>query len=133
MLRVSISSDDLPTILRDRFYHPCPYIMMRMHTLALHHAGESAARIAVLLDRNPKTIRDCLHAYRDGGLPAVYQYEKYKRESEREEHSDAIIAELTLHPPQSVKEAGFVIERLTGIPRSLTQVREFLKKKALSV
>jgi transposase len=133
MLRVTISSDDLPTILRDRFYHPHPSIMMRMHTLALHHAGESAARIAVLLDRNPKTIRVCLHAYRDGGLQAVYQYEKHKHESELEAHSDVIVEELTKHPPQSINEAGAVIERLTGERRSPTQVREFIKKKSLSV
>jgi transposase len=133
MLRVSIFSDDLPTIHRDRFYHPRPHIMIRMHTLALHHAGESAARIAVLLDRNPKTIRACLHAYRDGGLQAVYKYEKHKHESELEKQSDLIVEELTKHPPQSVKEAGAVIERLTGESRSLTQIGEFLKKKSLRI
>jgi DNA-binding NarL/FixJ family response regulator len=42
-----------------------------MHILALHHEGESAARIAQLLHRNPKTIRACLPTYRDGGLQAV--------------------------------------------------------------
>ena len=71
MLRVSISAADLATIHHERFYHPQPYIMMRMHTLALHHKGESAARIAFLLDRNPKTIRACLKAYQDGGLQAA--------------------------------------------------------------
>jgi hypothetical protein len=57
MLRVSISPEDLSTIHHDRFYHPQPYIMMRMHILALHHAGENAARIAVLLNRNRKTTQ----------------------------------------------------------------------------
>ena len=60
MLRVSIFPDDLATILHDRFYHPQPHIMMRMHALALHHAGENATRIAVLLNRNRKTIQSCL-------------------------------------------------------------------------
>ena len=45
-VRVPISLDDLPIIQRERYYHPQPHIMMRMHTLALHHEGESAARIA---------------------------------------------------------------------------------------
>jgi transposase len=133
MLRVSISSEDIKIIHRDRFYHPQPYIMMRMHTLALHHAGENAARIAVLLDRNPKTIRACLTTYREDGLQAVYRYEKHKHECELAAHSDSIEEELDKHPPQSTNEASARIEKLTGIKRSLTQVRAFLKKKAISV
>jgi transposase len=133
MLRVSIRPDDLATILHDRFYHPQPYIMMRMHTLALHHEGESAARIAQLLHRNPKTIRVCLQTYRDGGLEAVYQYEKHKKESELDAYGDLIENELEKHPAQSYNEASARIEKLTGIKRSLTQVRTFLKKKDLSV
>ena len=133
MLRVSISAADLSTIHHERFYHPQPYIMMRMHTLALHHKGESAARIAILLDRNPKTIRACLKAYQDGGLQAVYQYEKHKHESEFDAHADSIEKELDKHPPHSANEASARIEKLPGIKRSLTQMRVFLKKKAISV
>jgi len=133
MLRVSISAADLSTIHHERFYHPQPYIMMRMHTLALHHKGESAARIAILLDRNPKTIRACLKAYQDGGLQAVYQYEKHKHACELDAHADSIEKELDKHPPQSANEASARIEKLTGIKRSLTQIRVFLKKKAISV
>jgi transposase len=133
MLRVSISPDDLATIQHDRFYHPHPYIMMRMHTLALHHAGESAARIAVLLDRNPKTIRVCLKTYQDGGLQAVYQYEKHKHECKLNAHADLIEKELEQCPPQSINESGAIIARLTGIKRSPTQIRAFLKKRGISV
>ncbi|MDR1491435.1 MAG: hypothetical protein LBT05_01745, partial [Planctomycetaceae bacterium] len=60
MLQVAIFVEDIPTIQRDRFYHPHPHMMMRLHVLSLHHKGESAARIAPLLDRDPRTIRDCL-------------------------------------------------------------------------
>ena len=31
MLRISILEEDIPTIQRDRFYHPQPHIMKRMH------------------------------------------------------------------------------------------------------
>jgi transposase len=133
MLRVSISPGDLSTIHHDRFYHPHPYIMVRMHILALHHEGESAARIAQLLHRNPKTIRTCLKTYQDGGLQAIYQYEKHKHASELDAHGDLIEKELEKYPPQSANEAGATIERLTGIQRSPTQIRAFLKKRAISV
>jgi len=133
MLRIPILAEDIPTIQHDRFYHPQPHIMMRMHTLALHHQGESASRIAQLLDRDPRTIRDCLKKYRDGGLKAVYEYEKHKNESELESHGELIEKELEKRPPQSAKEAGAIIEQLTGIKRSPTQVREFLKKRKSGV
>ena len=129
MLPVTILSEDISTIQRERYSHPQPHIMMRMHTLALHHEGESAARIARLLNRDPRTIRDCLKKYRDGGLKAVYEYEKHKRESELEAYSGLIEQELEKRPPQSATEAGAIIEELTGIKRSPTQVREFLKKR----
>jgi predicted transcriptional regulator len=129
MLRVLICPEDLAIIHRDRFYHPQPYIMMRMHALALHHAGESAARIATLLDRDPKTIRACLKTYRDKGLQAVYQYEKHKKECELDAHSTSIEEEFVKCPPQSSNEAGAKIEKLTGIKRCPTQVRAFLKKR----
>ena len=133
MLRFSILAEDIGTIQHDRFYHPQPHIMMRMHVLALHHKGESAPRIAELLDRDPKTIRTCLKKYRDDGLQAVYEYDKHKHESELEPHGELIENELAKRPPQSAKEAGAAIEQLTGIKRSPTQVREFLKKRKSGV
>ena len=133
MLRIPILAEDIPTIQHDRFYHPQPHIMMRMHTLALHHQGESVPRIAQLLDRDPKTIRACLKKYRDGGLKAVYEYEKHKKESTLEPHGELIEKELEKRPPQSAKEAGAIIEQLTGIKRSPTQVRDFLKKRKSGV
>jgi transposase len=133
MLQISILAEDLSTIQRDRYYHPQPHIMMRMHTLALHHQGESAARIAQLLDRDPRTIRDCLRTYRDGGLKAVYKYEKHKHECKLMAHGELIEKELEQRPPQSAKEAGAMIEKLTGIKRSETQIREFLKKRKSAV
>jgi transposase len=133
MLRVPISPDDISVIQRDRYYHPQPHIMMRMHTLALHHAGENAPSIAKLLGRDPRTIRTCLTTYRDGGLSAVYEYEKHKKECELDGYSELIEQELEKHPPHSLNEAGAIIERLTEIKRSPTQIRVFLEKKGFVV
>jgi transposase len=133
MLRVPLLSEDLDTIQRDRYYHPQPHIMMRMHTLALHHGGLSAEQIAPLLNRDARTIRTCLKTYRDGGLSAVYEYNKHKPECELDAHSELIENEFEQRPPQSINEASDRIEKLTGIKRSLTQIAAFLKKKASSV
>ena len=54
-------------------------------------------------------------------------------ESALEAHASLIEQELEKHPPQSSHEAGALIEKLTGIKRSPTQVRAFLKKRRLNV
>lgn len=131
MLKIEILPEDLFIIQRDRYYHPQPHIMIRMNILALHHQGENATRIGELLGRDPRTVRACLTAYQTGGLNAVYHYDKYKPESELEKFSILIEDELAKNPPQSAKEAGARIEELTGIKRSETQIREFLKKKGI--
>jgi transposase len=86
-----------------------------------------------LLGRDPRTIRTCLKTYRDGGLKAVDEYEKHKRECELVAHGELIEKELAKRPPQSAKEAGAIIEQLTGVKRSPTQIREFLKKRKSGV
>ena len=60
---------------------------------------------------------------------AVYEYTKHKHECELDAYGDLIETELAKRPPQSAKEAGAVIEELTCIKRSPTQIREFLKKR----
>jgi hypothetical protein len=44
------------------------------------------------------------------------------------ENRELIIAHLETQPPGSLKEAQARIEELTGINRSLPQIRAFLKK-----
>jgi transposase len=100
-----------------------------MHILALHHAGENSTRIAEMLDLNRKTTQALLKAYRDGGLSAVYEYKKHKRECALDAHSELLEKEFEQHPPQSINEASDRLETLTGIKRSPTQVRAFLKKR----
>ncbi len=129
MIRIDISPEDLAIINRERFYHPQPHIMIRMHVLALHAKGENATRIAELLGLNRKTAQSCLHSYEKHGLDGIYRYEKHVPTSELEGFSKLIEDELAKNPPKSLNEANANIEKLTGIKRSLTQVRKFLKKR----
>ena len=129
MLRIPINPEDIVIVERERYYHPQPHIMIRMHILALHHHGEIVTRIAQLVGRTRRTVSDCLKAYRDGGLQAVYEYEKHKRECALDAHSELIEKEFEQRPPQSIKEARVRIAELTNITRGMTQVTEFIKKR----
>jgi hypothetical protein len=52
----------------------------------------------------------------------------YRPQGELMIHITSLEAYFQAHPPASIKEAQSEIEALTGIRRSETQVREFLKK-----
>ncbi len=52
----------------------------------------------------------------------------YRPESELNAHIVSLEAHLKTNPPATIKEAQHEIEALTGVRRSETQVREFLKK-----
>ena len=53
-------------------------------------------------------------------------------ESALQEHYPSLEAYFRAHPPATITEAQGKIEALTGIKRSETQVREFLKKNSIS-
>ncbi len=52
----------------------------------------------------------------------------YRPESALQSHSASLEDYFRANPPASIKEAQSEIEALTGIQRSESQVREFLKK-----
>jgi hypothetical protein len=49
-----------------------------------------------------------------------------------DENRDIIIANLEAQPPGTLKEAQARIQEITGIKRSLPQIRAFLKKTPLA-
>ncbi|BDA72027.1 hypothetical protein CAL7716_061930 [Calothrix sp. PCC 7716] len=53
------------------------------------------------------------------------------RPSELNQYSNILIEYLKEHPPSTVAEASDAIEKITGIKRSPTQVRDFLKREGL--
>ncbi len=50
-------------------------------------------------------------------------------QSELVAHQETIAAYFLAHPPASINEAGDAIRKLTGLSRSPTQVRLFLREK----
>lgn len=66
--------------------------------------------------------------YQAGGLEKLKELNFYQPVSELEAHRDGLKAEFEARLPQSVDEAVERIEKLTGIRRSPTQVRQFLKR-----
>ena len=64
-------------------------------------------------------------------MEALKQLNFYRPQSLLSEQREIIEAPLRAHPPHPINEAISVIEALTGIRRSPTQIRVFLKRLGL--
>jgi transposase len=121
---------DRDAIHHDRFHHPHPRVQLKMEVLWLKSQGISHTRIAHLTRLGRRTVQRYLDEYLQGGLDRVRTVPFHKPQSVLERHADTLEAYFLENPPRSTAEAQAAIERLTGIRRGLTQVRQFLKKRS---
>jgi len=117
----------------ERYHHPVPLVQRRMEALWLKSHGLPHAQIAELVGVSENTVRDYFGLYAAGGVEKLKELNWYQPGSVLDEQITSLEAYFREHPPASVKEAQSKIEGLTGIPRSETQVREFLKKNSVCV
>jgi transposase len=114
-------------IQRDRFYHVDPLVQRRMEVLLLKANGQPHAMIAKMADVSRATVQRVLDLYEEGGLAAVRTFHWKPPVSALMPHRPLLEMEFTIRPPHTVGEACERIEKLTGVKRRPTQVREFLR------
>ena len=102
-----------------------------MEALWLKSQGIPHHQIAHLCRISGNTLRAYLKRYQAGGVEALKQLSFYRPQSALKAHRETIEAHLREHPPQTIKEAVTMFETLTGLRRSPTQVRLFLKQLGL--
>lgn len=128
MRHFEFSRDVLDEIERDRFQHLDPAVQRRMEALWLKAHGERHRRIVELSGLSRPTVQRLLDTYQSGGLAAVRTFHwKVPAASALEPHRPLLAAEFRARPPHTVADACERIERLTGVRRSQTRVREFLR------
>ncbi len=103
-----------------------------MEALYLKSQGLSHQEIRRLCRIGSKTtLVTYLREYEAGGIEALKQLNFKGSPSELNGHSKSLKAHFEAHPPRTSAEAGAEIERLTGIKRSPTQIKAFLKRIGL--
>ena len=117
----------------ERYHHPVPLVQRRMEVLWLKSHGLAHALIARLAGVSENTMRDYFDLYAAGGLDQLKEVNLYRPTSALAAHTTTLEAHFREHPPATIKEAQHEIETLTGIKRSETQVRTFLKKTPFAV
>jgi transposase len=90
-------------------------------------------RIMAELNVSYNTIKKYSRLLESGKLAYLFEDRNYKPKSEMEAYRDEIMAELDKNPARTLREAANTIEKVTGLKRSLPQVRNFLKKNGYRV
>ena len=115
----------------EHYHHPVSLVQRRMEVLWLKSHDLPHEQIAKLAGISENTMREYFQLYAEGGLEKLKEVNFYRPESELNADITSLEAYFRAHPPATIKEAQSKIKDLTGIERSETQVREFLKKNSI--
>lgn len=129
MRRLAFTEKEKQALSYERFHHSHPRVRRKMEALWLKSQGLAHKDIAQLVSVSEKTLRSYFQQYVDDGIAGLKELHFRQPQSELVGHQEAITTYFRAHPPASINEAVNAIRYLTGLTRSPTQVRLFLKEK----
>jgi transposase len=127
MIKIDFTETEKQTLNYERYHHPHPRVQRKMEALWLKSQGISQQDICRLTGISANTLRNYMRDYLDGGIEKLKQINFYRPQSSLVEYQGKIADYFRSKPPQTINEAIIIIEEITGIKRSPTQVRQFLK------
>jgi transposase len=128
MIRIEFTAEMIDDLNYERYHHPSPMVQKKMEALYLKSARMPHQEICRICRISKTTLAGYLKQYRDGGLEGLKELRYKGQTSVLLEHKTTLEAHFKEHLPRTIAEAQAVIEELTGIKRSPTQVRIFLKR-----
>ena len=99
-----------------------------MDVVWLKSNGLPHHKIAKLTGITENTVRSYLRQYIEGGRNRLCEVLYRQPQSELDKHEDLITDYFVENPPATANEAREMIVRLTDLSRSLTQVRQFMRR-----
>jgi len=130
MKRIEFTEDDILQLKDQRLQHKHPIARRRMMALYLKTQGLPHKDICTELNISSMCLCEYLDLYIKEGLDGLKRLGYRGKRNVLLENRDLIVAHLEVQPPGTLKEAQSRIEEITGIKRSLPQIRAFLKKTA---
>lgn len=129
MLQINLSIAEILQLNYERYHYPCPIIQKRIHAVYMKATTKySNTTIGQLTGFHRHAVSSWVHAYKQGGFEMLCHLNYGTNKSELENHTESILKSLTERPPMHTSEAKMRIEELTGISRSPSQVRTFMKR-----
>lgn len=128
MIQLNFFEEEIDELYKERFHHPHPNIQKKMEAVYLESQGLQHQDICKIVRITEATFVSYLKQFQEGGTEKLKVLNFYKPQSELEFYRTTIEENFQKHLPHTVAEAQARIEELTGIKRSPTQVKEFMKK-----
>ncbi len=132
MRQIKFTAEEIAKLRHESIYHKHVLVRRRAQALLLKSEGMPHAQISERLCICPTTLRKYFDIYLNGSdavrVEALKKLNYKGKPNRMMEKRVEIVADLEKNPPATQKEAQSRIKELTGIERSLPQVREFLKK-----
>jgi transposase len=132
MIKINFTPEEINALDHERYHHPHPRVQKKMEALYLKSQGVKHKDICRLCQISKTTLALYLKQYQEGGIDRLKELGYKGHPSELREHASSLEEYFKNHPPRTVAEAQAAIENLTGIKRSPTQVRAFMKRLGLS-
>ena len=131
MINIEFTEEEKNLLYYERFNHPHPRVQLKMEVLWLKSQNTPHKKICQLARISENTLITYLEDYLEGGIEKLKEIHFYRPQSELEFHRTTIKEYFEKNPPATINEAIYKIEELTGIKRSHTQVRKFLKSMGM--
>ena len=128
MIHAIISPQDVEKINFERFLCDDPIISRRLHVLFFKSLNVPHHLICEYVDITPPALIEVIRSYIRGGLEEVMRLNWKPRRAILDDHREIIEKHFREHPPETVNAARVEIEKLTGIKKGNTQIRNFLHK-----
>jgi len=128
MIDIQFSVDEIQVLERERYTYPHPRIQEKIEAIYLKSMGMAHGEICRLCHISRPTLAKYLHSYQSDGIDGLKRWYYTGRTSKLAIHSDSLEAHFKKHPPATSTQAVEEIEKMTGIRRSPTQVREFMRR-----
>jgi len=126
MIQIKFTEQDIIKLHNARFNYPNPRIQMRFEALYLKALGLTHQDICRICRITKVTLVKYLKMYGNGGIESLKAWNYHGKVNYLTAHITSIEEYFRKYPPITSKKAAAEIEKLTGIKRSLTQVKEFL-------
>ena len=128
MIQIDFSEEEIDQLNYERYHYPHPLVQKRMEALYLKSQKLSHQKICQICRISKTTLIVYLKKYQEGGKESLKKLVYQGQASELNQHHITIEEYFQENPPRTATEASAMIEKLTGIKRSPTQVRELMKK-----
>lgn len=129
MLQPNFTEEEIVHIYQLFMEHPCGAAKKKLHVVYLKALGLPHQEIVRIARVSGDSVTRYLKAYVEGGVAALCSSQRHCPRSALLPHSEVLKTRFQAHPPHTVAEAAYEIEKLTGIQLALSACRDFMHKR----